>query len=156
MLQVVTASNIACCIRNGKRNLPKLISILARVLASLLSGPKIGYQQGLQGWVVFFFWPYRNRCILQKVRLLYGWCKGPRRRVKRTHSGVHSLGIWIQLYVAGVFGSLAHKTRNTVRFVGEKRARTADGSHLVGYGPEMLANNGNIYFVFGKLFGLRE
>lgn len=55
MLQVVTASNIACCIRNGKRNLPKLISILARVLASLLSGPKIGYQQGLQGWVVFFF-----------------------------------------------------------------------------------------------------
>jgi len=36
MLQVVTASNIACCIRNGKWNLPKLISILARVRCRLV------------------------------------------------------------------------------------------------------------------------
>jgi len=52
MLQVVTASNIACCIRNGKWNLPKLISILARVRCRLvrLYGQRYGSENVVGGW----------------------------------------------------------------------------------------------------------
>jgi len=72
MLQVVTASNIACCIRNGKWNLPKLISILARVRCRLvrLYGQRYGSENGVGGWengLVWGKWKWKIRSLLRYI-----------------------------------------------------------------------------------------